>query len=339
MCSRVFLLLVSMAFASPLFAQELEETLSRVGDAYAEAYLKPFNDAIGANLNSGLYFDAGVGGSPVGVDLFLGVEAFGAFLSDADQSFDLVFSGRVDIDRRVAGELHTFSVPATFEVQDAPTVFGDETPAVATVTAVHDTTVTRLGIAVPVSFDTTFTEEIIGGVLQTNIVPAAIPQLRIGSVLGTDIMVRWVPRIDVTDVGTVGMFGMGVRHSLSQYIPLSPVSVAVQVAWQHLGVDDLEEQDLLGASTFAAGIAVSHELGMLTLFGGLQTERSTLDVSYQLETESEEVGPVPVSFRAVGASRGRGTAGAGLRMGPVRLHGSYSIGRVNVVRFGFGFAY
>lgn len=339
MLRRALILIIAVLAAPSLYAQDLEETLSQVGGAYAVEYLSPFTDAVGANLNTGLYYDAAVDGSPFGVSLFVGVEAFGAMLQDADHTFDLVFSGRVDLEHRVAGEMETFSVPATFEVQDAPTIFGDDDPAIGLVTATHDTTVSRYGMEIPVSFDTTFTRELIGGLVNTNIVPAAIPHIRVGSVFGTDLMLRWLPDVEIPDVGSVGLFGIGVRHSIDQYIPLSPVNVAVQVAWQHLGVDNTEANEMLGANTFAGSIAVSRRFGVLALFGGLQTERSTLDVAYELETDDENIGTVPISFHAVGKSKARGTLGAGLHLGPVRLHGSYSFGQINVVRAGFGFAY
>ena len=329
-----------VAFVAPgLFAQDLEEALSQVGNAYAETYLRPFTDAVGANLNTGLYYDAAVGKTPFGMDIFVGVEAFGAMLQNTDHTFDLTFSSRVDLEHSINGETETFSVPATFEVRDAPTVFGDDDPAVGFVTATHDTTVIRHGMEIPVAFDTTFTRELIGGVIKTNIVPAAIPHIRIGSLLGTDLMLRWLPDITIPEVGSVGLFGIGVRHSIDQYIPLSPVNVAVQVAWQHLGVDNLKDDEMLGANTFAGSISVSRRFGVLALFGGVQTERSTLDVAYELDSGDQDVGTVPITFHAVGKSKARGTLGAGLHLGPVRLHGSYSIGQINVVRAGFGFAY
>ena len=46
-------------------ASELEETLSQVGQDYAQAYLAPFSSSYGANINSGLYTTAYIGKSKI----------------------------------------------------------------------------------------------------------------------------------------------------------------------------------------------------------------------------------------------------------------------------------
>lgn len=337
MRQSVLLLSFLLLSAGSLRAQELEETLSQLGEAYAKAYTRPLADALGANLNTGLY-DAPIGSSLFGFQLYVGVHAFGALLPEESEAFDLVFEGHVDLDAQVGGDVVTVHVPAVFVVNDAPALFGAEEPAVATITARYDTTVSRFGIAVPVSFDTTFTREIVGGLLTTNVVPAAAPHLRIGTVFGTDLMIRWLPNIEITDFGAVEMFGFGVRHSVSQYLPILPVDLAVQVAWQRLNAEDTEGSELISASTFAGSLALSRRVGVLTVYGGLQTERSTLDVTYAFDA-GEDVDPIPIAFDLVGAVTARGTAGFGLHLGPLRLHADYSVGRVNVFSTGLGLAW
>lgn len=331
---------LALALFFPLFmvgalqAQDLEETLSKIGSAYAEAYMRPMADALGANLNSGLYHEAGVGLPRSGFDVYVGVRAFGTFLSDGDKTFDLTFQDRITVSARVQGEEVKVNGMGSFAVNGAPTVFGDDDPAVATVTARFDTTIMRHGIAIPVSVDTSFTREIVGGALPTNVVPTVIPHLRLGTLYGTDLMVRWLPKITVTDLGSLGMVGLGLRHNVSQYAPGLPVDLGVQVAWQNVYVDDEDEANLVDVETFAASLIVGRRFGPLSLYGALQTERADIDVQYDLEVGNG--GPVPISFNVRGASKARGLIGIGLSPGPLRLNADYAIGRVNVLSIGAG---
>ena len=55
----------------------------------------------------------------------------------------------------------------------------------------------------------------------------AVPQATIGTVFGTRAVVRWIS-VDVgnTDLGKFDLFGIGVQHSISQYVPVLPIDVA-----------------------------------------------------------------------------------------------------------------
>ena len=47
---------------------------------------------------------------------------------------------------------------------------------------------------------------------------AGIPQLEIGSLYGTEALIRFVPKIDMgTNIGKFSFWGIGLKHSLSQY--------------------------------------------------------------------------------------------------------------------------
>lgn len=318
-------------------AQDLEETLSEVGSAYAQSYVRPLADALGANLNGGLFYDAGAGTRRSGFNVYVGVRAFGAFLPDDAKTFDLTYQDRVTVTAMVRGQEVEVTGLGTFEVTGAPTVFGDDVDPVATVTARFDTTIVRHGIAVPVSVDTSYSEAIPApGVLPTSIVPTAVPHVRLGTVFGTDVMVRWLPAIAVPDVGDLGLLGVGVRHSVSQYAPDLPIDLAVQLAWQNVRVDD-EDAQLVDVTTFAASFIVARHVGPLALYGALQTERADIDVAYDLEVDDGD--PIPIAFSVRGASKARGLIGIGLTPGPLRLNADYSIGRVNVLSVGLGFAF
>ncbi len=50
-------------------------------------------------------------------------------------------------------------------------------------------------------------------------VPSPMLQASVGLIKGTEIIGRYTPRFDVGDNGSVGMWGIGVKHSLKQWIP------------------------------------------------------------------------------------------------------------------------
>lgn len=50
--------------------------------------------------------------------------------------------------------------------------------------------------------------------------PLPMVQLTVGIPFGTDISVRFVPQVGYRDYGEIGVWGVGGRHSVSQWIPL-----------------------------------------------------------------------------------------------------------------------
>lgn len=339
---RIILLLLLLPV--PAAAQNLNESLSRVGEAYAQLYVEPLLNGLGADLNAGLFHTARAGKLPYDLDLYLGVKGSGMFISNADKSFDLTYPSNVSFDYRVGSRLRRITVPATLTVRDAPTIFGSTEAPEATVSAQLDTTFFNLGVAFPVSIDTTFTAEMIGGLVNMNIAPFATIHAGIGSILGTGITLRWTPRVEVEDVGAIESYGIGISHSLSQYFPVPPLDVAVLVAWHDFQIDSPDQEDIVGGSTFALSLIGSRRFGMITLYGGAQIEESKIHVSYMLDPGSEienetEVDSIPIEFSVEGINRGRGILGTAFHLGPVQVNADIGFGQVNTVSAGFGLAF
>ncbi len=334
--------LAMLTLTRPIVAQDFQETLSEVGEVYARAYVDPLAEALGADLNTGLFHTARVGNKRIGFHFYLGVKASATFLASSRSSFDLTYTGTVPLEFDLGAETITLDVPATFTVTDAPSIFGEETAALATVRVRHDTTFSTLGLVLPIRFDSTLApRETIGGLLRTDVAPLLVPQAGLGTVLGTDIMFRWLPTITVTDVGSVELFGFAVRHSINQYLPQLPIDLAIQAAWQHVQVDDADDASVIDARTFAVNAAVSKRFGVLTLYGGVQTERSDIEFAYEAAVDGSDVGvtSVPIQFTVNGGGRTRGIFGMGLSLGPVLINSDISVGQTTVVSAGFGFAF
>jgi len=327
-----------------LAAQEsdLAQTLSDVGQSYASAYVKPVVDALGMDLNSGLFHTAKVNNNFFGFHLYFGIKVFNTFLNTEDQFFNLQSSGSVPLTTRIGNTDVTMDVPATLTVDNAPTVFGNEDPNTVMVTVRHDTTISFLGVLLPVSFDTTFTQKGIGGLVRTDNVPAAIPQIEFGTILGTNLMVRWLPTQNIDTVGKIEFFGIGVQHSVSQYLPRLPFDLAVQFAWQHAKQSDPVTNQKVEFTSFATNAEISKKFGILTLYSGLQLEDTKVDVAYTfvpVGNVADVLDPVPINFTRTGINKGRGILGFTLNLGPFTTNGDVNIGKRTVISAGVGFTF
>lgn len=302
-------------------AQDLGSTLSKVGSQYANAYLTPAASAFGMDMNSGLFHSASLSGIlPLGLHLYVGVQFSSTLVPRSDKTFNLTYQDSLY-------EPLVGNVPATYTVTNAPTIFGSKTPGNVVITPDNP--------ALPSQ-----TEATIGGVVPTGIVPLPIPQLGIGSLFGTDLTVRYLPKLKLSDYGSVQLFGLAIRHNLSQYIPLVPVDIAVQLGWQSFSISDTSSK-ILDASTFAANLEVSKTFAIITIYGGLQMESSSFDVSYNFippsTTANPNPAPVPISFNLKGKNTFRGVVGLSFGLGIMTINADYSIGSMNALTAGVSF--
>lgn len=328
----VFLL---AATAIPGRAQELGELIEGVGRAYSEPYLQPMVNALGIDMNTGLFHSARVGGGllPL-VDVYVGAKVMGAFLPDDDRTLSVVYETELPVD--FEGE--TYIVPTTINIDEAPTVFGDDSPGVVQVNVdyTHPGPDDMQGTPDDVPIDTTTTFELLPGLVDTPIVPFIVPQIGLGSFMGTDVTIRYLPQIGFQDYGSVGFTGFGVRHSISQYIPLFPISLSAQVMWQKMSIEDDEDNEIFAASALAGNVVASKSLLLLTVYGGLQVERSSVDVEYTFDPEVEGVAPQQIEFDLTGDNNFRAVAGFALNLGPMLVNFDAGVGNTTVVSGGVG---
>lgn len=66
-----------------------------------------------------------------------------------------------------------------------------------------------------------------------NSLMAAVPQIEIGSLYGTELLLRFIPQVEIDkNVGKFSFWGFGVKHSISQYFPERWFDMAAQVVYQ-----------------------------------------------------------------------------------------------------------
>jgi len=314
--------------AAPAGAQDIAGSLETLGVENAKLYVGPVTSGLAAAMNSGLFHTARVH-KPLGLDI--GVRGMGSVVSDVDDTFVPVLPASVDF----LGVTYAapYGPPAGAALL-SPTAVGQGVGLVlepqgsfrqALVSAGQNPA--SFNIALPEGFD-------------FPVVPYGAIQGSLGLVLGTEALVRFIPSIEISqDVGSIEMFGFGVKHSIDQWFPVpSPINIAVAYFHQELDVGTY-----LDASSDAFSLIVSKDLPVLTLYAAGTIEDANLDIQYTVANTAGIPG-VPangtrIAFQTDSPNDSRLTVGFTLNLGPLKLNGDYAVADQNVVSAGvfFGF--
>jgi hypothetical protein len=174
------------------------------------------------------------------------------------------------------------------------------------------------------------------GVNQSS-VPAAIPQIAV-STLGTEVMLRLLPATTVEDV-EFDMLGLGLKHSISQYIPLFPIDLAVQVMYNKFS---LAGPDLsISTSNLAFNAHASKSFGLVILYGGLQYESTSMDIDYTFFGSGFEgiVEGDELNVSLDGDNSVRLTLGAALKLAFFVLNADVNFGSQTAIVAGLNFEF
>jgi len=290
-----------LAAAVPLFAQ-VEDQLSVYSGENAKGYLAPLNDAFGASLNNGFFYSARIPSS--GVRISLEFPVMGVIFSDDDKTFN-----------------------ATTE--------DPFTPAQSTTKA---PTIVGSGDAYSVSGQNGTTFYFPGG-FNLNSFGLVVPQLRVGNVKGTEAMLRLVAGVDAGDaeLGKISLFGIGARHSISQWFDL-PVDVAAGFMYQTFKMgENSGGGDLVATSAYSIGAQASKALPMgfaaIEPYAGFSYDSFQTDLEYKSESSGASL--LDVSFERENTAHF--TVGVGLNLVAAHAWGQFDLSRQNAFSFGVAF--
>jgi|WetSurMetagenome_2_1015567.scaffolds.fasta_scaffold116704_2 hypothetical protein len=291
LCAIVCALMSSGAIAQT----ELENAIKQYGAETVAGYVQPVADLFGADMHAGYYHNAWIAQS--GFSLGFDIVVMGSIVEDAQKFY-------------VANTPPGFD-PTTFKTS---TIFGPKVGA-----TVNHSTIAGL------------VYKGLGGVFNTSILPLAVPQLRIGSLYGSDLTVRFVtvPEIGEAKFPIITLWGVGLRHSISQYIPSSPVDIATGVYFNSFKVGDV--MDFKG---FAVNLQASKSIKILILYGGFAYESSKMNLTY---TSTDPSVPAAVDIDLDGANNFRFTAGVGLSLGIIKVFADANFGSITNYSAGIGF--
>lgn len=187
-----------------------------------------------------------------------------------------------------------------------------------------------------------------------NVLPTAFLQLSVGVWKGTEVKVRYLPKIDQEGVG-LQLYGGGIQHELTSWLPGAkrlPISIGVLVGYTHLNAEyDLTEKSGLDgehqkieteASSLVFSAIVSTKLPIINFYGGLGyvtgNSRSDLLGTYRVQTGilgNNVIVTDPLSVESK-VSGFKATLGTRLKVGFFSLHADYSFQKFNNVSVGIG---
>ncbi len=165
-------------------------------------------------------------------------------------------------------------------------------------------------------------------------VPVAYPQVS-ASLLGTQVILRYLPPTQIANNNDLSIFGFGIAHSISQYIPFFPLDFAVQFLYNRV-----EVSDIMKLNNIAFNVHASKTLGPLTPYVGIQYEKSTLDLNYTIKGESPGLATnQTISASVEGDNNFRATIGAALKLAVIVFNADFSISAQPIVSGGLTFAF
>ncbi len=121
---------------------------------------------------------------------------------------------------------------------------------------------------------------------------AGVPQFEIGSWYGTELLLRFIPPVQIDkNIGNFSFFGVGIKHSLSQYLEESPLDIALQIVYQSTNISQVvgvtRAELKADADIYNANLQFSKKFkditpwfGDLEVFGGYSFEQFNIASTY-----------------------------------------------------------
>lgn len=283
--------LLPLLVASGRAQSDLEKIIRQQNAENVKGYVQPIADLFGANMNAGFIRNARI--PETGFNI----------------RFDIIgMVGLVSSDQ----ETYMAQDPWGGKFKTA-TIFGKKGGSSPNPLAPTDTTQAFRGS---------------DGLFNTSIFPFATPQLTIGHIFGTEASIRYVPIPEISKLPKITLFGIGVRHSISQYFDAFPVDLAAGFLYNSFTVGDI-----ISVKGYGFTLQGSKELAILVLYGGVQFEKSTLTLTYTSTVSGN------VNVELEGSNVVRGVVGAGLNLGFLKIFADANFGAITSFSGGIGFGF
>lgn len=311
-----------------------------------KSYFSPWVNALGASLNGGWYNTA----KPHQLGGFdLTITANTAIIPDIDKTFDISKLGLTNVNYP-EGSL-------------AATVAGKRDGGVPIVYTPEPTNFPNQNVTINTPN---------GSGIGFMVTPMA--QLGIGLIKDTELNFRYMPRVNVGNYGNIGLWGIGVKHSIKQWIPVISKVPVFQLSVQGgftkfntninlnvtpetyglTGNGDYSDQNLgLEVKSFTASLLVGANLPVISFYGGVgfATTNANLSLNGNFPlptvnssgelTVTDVENPVDVDITNSDGSKVKPRLNAGMRikMGILTLHGDYTYANYSVASVGIGISF
>ncbi len=315
------------------------------GQIILQEYLKPYANAFGTNMNGGWYNTA-KNHKLLGFDLTFSVST--TFIPKADKEFDA----------STLGLTGTVSGPAT-----SPTIAGKKVDGQ---TISYNLAGSSLSYQLPKGTN-------------WGVIPSPMLQLGIGLVKETDLMFRFVPAMNIGDFGKFGLWGIGAKHSIKQYIPgikMAPffhlsvfmgytkMKTTANLSIQPQFYNDLMEPDPtpptlnnfdnqqmeMTINGFTGSVIASFDLPVVTFYGSLGFSNTKANIALKGNYPLPSVNGTnvslnsiadPISFKISNSSgmKPRLNAGIKFKMAVITWHVDYTYAKYSVLTAGLGLSF
>lgn len=300
----LFAMVISFSLTGVVSAESIADKLAQFSEANANGYIHPAVNAFGVDMNTGLFRTAKTH-KLLGFEI--GIKVMMAFVPDKDTKFTTVPLNIAD--PLNPGQLITY--PST----ETATVFGGKDEGAT--------------VAGPPDF------EFPGGI-GVKVLPIVVPQASVGLPLSTDLMIRYIPKTEVSkEVGKVGLFGFGLKHNLGQYFPAPlPIGLSAMFSYQKF---DLGE--IISAKATSFNLLISKGIPFITFYSGIGVEKSSMTISYTVDNPNLPVNGQKIEFDQNGDNNFRLTVGASIKMFLFNVNADYNIGKYNAASLGASFSF
>nr|WP_321451724.1 DUF6588 family protein [uncultured Carboxylicivirga sp.] len=320
--STLALLLFSgIANAQKNFPLDILKAGTHDANLIAQEYLRPYGEMLGVNLNSGWYNSAKV--HKIG-------------------GFDITISGTYTTapDSKKSFDLTALALRELYEINGkemAPTMAGDKNQSVL------------FGLQSEQQVGTEYTQiELQGSDLGTFITPMV--QGAVGLPFHTEIMGRFMPRVEYGDYGQAYMWGLGVKHSLKEHIPfvkrLPFIELSALGAYTHFE-SKLGMTGTVGSGNFetlsnayTGRILIGANLPIVAFYSGIGygNTRSNFDLKGEFTVgsggnQTNDSNPISMEFVSGNFDF---NVGMRIRLAIFSLHADYSVGEYSVITGGVG---
>lgn len=220
------------------------QTATEDGKSLIEAYISPLGNSLGAALNNGWYNTAkphSLGG------------------------FDITITANIVM---IPNNAKTFNISesngGTFTGGETPTILGNGDGASTLYNAP--------------SLPATASDMPKG--LNIPIIPLPMLQAGVGLIKGTELDFRYMPELKIGSAGKVGLFGLGLKHDILQWLPIVdkiPIDFSIQAGYTKLSSEielidptaTISPQANLDVSATTVNLILSKKLLMFTPYLGL----------------------------------------------------------------------
>lgn len=174
-----------------------------------------------------------------------------------------------------------------------------------------------------------------------------------------------MPKVKIGDYGDFQMEGVGLKHSLSQWLPgIFPLDISIMAGYNRISLSanlnleprqpdptvNYDNQKVRTAfDTFTAKLIVGKDLPFISVYGAAGYETSTMNLEVTGNYPVEVSGPAgidqtetitdPFSYSENGANKFSLTGGLKFKLLFFHIFGEYTLAEYSVANAGIGFSF